>query len=278
MSEEKVPDFKPVAPIPEHRAHQPEQQLEMPTAPHMGAPMPAPMAGVDPATGAQSSVMAVLALVLGIVSLPITIFALPALIVSIVAMKQTANNKQSGRGMAIAGLVMSIISMVLLFIVVALFVVGMVASNKTSSNYNNYASPYTSAKTTVTGTKGNPVSADKYDLTVTDVKKNFKSTDPADSYATPTAGKEYILVTVTIKNRDTYTSYFSSYNFTLKDSTGTENRYVYMSGIKQFSYTGTPVGGEETAQVVFEAPVLDSSLTLIYAPSGLSNQKTEITL
>lgn len=279
MSEHKEPDFKPVAPTPQHRAPEPNGHSSVTPEHHLGAPMPTPMAGIDPnSQTTQSSVMAVLALVLGIVSLPLSIFALPALIVSIIAMKQTGNNKQGGRGMAIAGLVMSIISMIFFFLFVVLFVVGMVASKTADRNYNSYTSPTTFTKTTLTGTVGKVVSADKYDITVTEVQKNFKSADPSDKYTIPATGKEHVLVTVKLKNKDTYTSYFSAYNFTLRDSTGLENSYVYMGGTKQFLYTGTPVNSETTGQVVFEVPTSDSSLTLTYTPSSLSSQKTEIKL
>ena len=282
MSEHEDTSFKPVAPMPEHKDHQAHNHHTAPQPP-MAAPMPSAMSGLttEGITTKPASVLAVVALILGIISFFITILALPALIVSILAMKQTSGGKQTGRGMAIAGLVLSIIDMLIALFVGVILLFSIFATRNAANTINTTYSPTTSSslnssKKTLSGTVKTPLAADKYTLTVNSVQHGFKGTR---DYYTPAAGNEFILVSVTIKNNDDYSQYFSSYDFAVRDSSGVDHDNKFMLDIpSDFSYKTLEKGAEQTGNIVFEVPLTSTKQTLIYSPGYFSNDKAEIAL
>jgi hypothetical protein len=283
VSEQHDSGFKPVAPMPEHKDHQHSPSIAVPHP--MAVPMPSASSGLttEGMTIKPASVMAVIALILGILSFILPIFALPALIVSILGMKQTAGNRQSGRGMAIAGLVLSIIGILAGIFWISIFVFSFFASKgamnaATRNPISGYSSGSSSSteKSILTGTVKQPVDATKYTLTVNSIEHGFKGTR---DYYTPAVGNEYVLVNITLKNKDSYSQYYSSYDFSIKDDTGASHDNKYMIDIpSDFSYKTVESGRELTGNIVFEVPISSTRRTLIYTPSYYSTQQSEITL
>ena len=284
MSEQQESSsFKPVAPVPGNTEN---QNSKGSVEAHASTPTPAHMTGVgtnpDGSIAKQSSVLAVIALIIGIICILIPLLALPALIISIIGMKQTAGNKQSGRGMAIAGLVMSIIGMIEIVLLISLFAVGLVVSRNaantlSSSNISSTSLNNASSETkTITGVLKTAVAADRYTLTVNSVERGYK---PSSDYYTPKAGSEFILVSVTLKNNDTYAHSFSSYDFKVRDSSGVEHADKFMTGIvNELSYKSVESGNETTGNIVFEVPSGDTKQVLVYDPGYFSNQQAEVSL
>lgn len=279
MNEQQEPGFTPVTTGQEHIS-------KKDTKSEVVASHDVPMPSIDPtisdgSTSTQTSALAVIALILGIIALLVPFFALPSLIVALFAMKQTSRGKQSGRGMAIAGLVMGILAMLEFIIGAIFFVFVMVASKNidsttTTSGYSSSTSSVASSTTTLKGAMKTPLTADKYVLTSNSVQHNFAGTK---SYYVPSTGKEYVLVSVTVKNKDTYSHYFSSYDFSLRDSSGKEHTAMFMTNLpSELPYSSVATNGEITGNLVFEVPVSSSSLTLVYDPGYFSSQKAEIAL
>jgi hypothetical protein len=281
VSEHEETSFKPVAPMPEHKDHHTHNQHTAHQP--MAAPMPSSMSGLttEGMTTKPASVLAVIALILGIISFFITLLALPALIVSILAMKQTSGGKQSGRGMAIAGLVLSIIDILIALLIGVIFLFSFIAGRNAAKTINTDYTPATSTslsstKTTLTGTVKAPLVADHYTLTVNSIEHGFKGTR---DYYSPSAGNEFILVNITVKNNDAYSQYVSSYDFAVRDASGVDHDNKFMLDVpNDFSYKTLDKGAERTGNIVFEVPLNSTKQTLVYTPGYFSNNKAEIAL
>jgi uncharacterized membrane protein len=282
MNENNDQGFVPVAPKHHTTHHAPHEKSPVPSAQPSMAPMPAPMGMATDVNGVpikQTSVLAILSLILGIISVLFALLALPSLIVSIFAMKQTSQGKQAGRGMAIAGLVLSIISMLMMVFFVVMVGLGLILSNAESKNYSNSNSSssynYQSEKEIVSGILKTPVVADVYTLTVNSVDHGYK---PTKDYYVPATGSEYVVVSVTIKNTDSISRSYSPYDFKLTDDSGKTYYNKYLLGLADdFNYDTVATSANKTGSMVYEVPKDAVGLKLVYAPYS-STKQAEITL
>jgi hypothetical protein len=259
----------------------PEMPPSAPSLPvqPMSAPMPSAMSGLSSdGTERESSPMAALALILGLVSFMFPPLVLPAFIVSIIALKQTANNKKTGRGMAIAGLVISCFCLLITTLVVILFIVVIrtpLASNNDSLRKNVPVSTLKYAKH-IKGSLKVPVVTDTYTLTVAKVQYGYVT---PMQYDTPRAGNQFVVVSVDLKNTSELSQYSSRNDFKLRGSDGTEYFDAYVSELPdEFMYTDQKPGATATGNIAFEVPDTLTGWTLIYSPTSTLNAQTEVSL
>ena len=231
-----------------------------------------PATGTSPGTTPPTSGMAIAGLVMAF------IIPLLGLIFSIIGMNQTKDNKRGGRGLAIAGLIISILGMLAGLFWIVIFILA-AASTPSSNDYtfSNTSSNLSSQEATVnTGKVGEAVEAENIELTVREVKRGYV---PESEYYTPEDGKEYISVSVNLKNVGTDTQTFSSFDFKMRDGTGTEKSDAFVGGATGELSTGSlAVDGTTTGIIIFEVPSGDTKLTLIYEPSIFADEIAEIKL
>lgn len=254
---------------------QPSTDGFVPNTPTPATPTPTASAGAQPVInqGKSTSVMAVLGLVFAFLA------PLLGLIFSIIGMNQTKNNKQGGRGLAVAGLIVSIIGMIIGLAWIVLFIVAAVTADPVEPSYtydsSSLSSSLTDEQSVVAGTVGSPVSAENFDLTVKSVQRNYV---PTDEYYVPTDGKEYVLVSVELKNTGSTSENYSDYDFKLRDTAGVEEGTTYVSGIASpLDYGSLAGGGTVSGNLIFEVKKGDA-LTLVYTPSYFAREIAEVKL
>lgn len=121
------------------------------------------------------------------------------------------------------------------------------------------------------------ISFDGKEVTVTGVERNW---DSGNEFITPESGKEYVKVSVTIKNSSNSQISYNTYDWKMKDSTGdiqSPDSVVYtVDGA--LSSGELAEGGTKTGFLVFEVPSGDTGLVLQYEPGFWSSKKLEINL
>lgn len=261
MSENQADNFVPTPPT-----------ESAPTAPAPSAPHP----GSAPTSG-----MAIAALITSIIGIFVwALFPLLGLIFSILGMKDTKNGAKGGRGMAIAGLIMSILGLLAGLFWVLIFGIAMITADDIDDNYNydynSSSSSITSDTKVKSGSIGEAVTVENMELTVKEVKRNYVA---ESEYYTPDTGKEYVAVSVTINNKGSDSESFSSFDFKMRDSTGTEKSDSYVGGTTNELTSGSlAADGSTSGVMVFEVPSGDNNLVLIYEPSFFGSEKAEISL
>jgi flagellar basal body rod protein FlgC len=195
------------------------------------------------------------------------------LIFSIIGINQTKDNKRGGRGLAIAGLIISAIGMLLGLLWIILIVVAAAntdTSNNTYSSSNSSLSSLTSDNKTVTGKIGEPVTVEDVVLTVGTVSRNYM---PTSQFFEPSAGKEYVSVSVELKNNGSDSVSFGTYSFKLRDSSGLEVTSSYVGEVAGELQSGSLAanGGNTKGVIIFEVTKDDPKLVLVYEPSFLGN-------
>lgn len=206
---------------------------------------------------------------------------LVGLVLSIIGLNQTKGGKRKGRGLAIAGIIISSLTMIwgVLWLVIFVISAANTASNTNDYNYtsSDLSSISSSKSTVVSGNVAETVTVEKVDLTVREVKRGYV---PESKYYTPDAGKEYIAVSVELKNTGSESISFSSYSFTVRDSAGLELNDAYVGGVTGELESGSLAanGGSTTGVIIFEVPTADTGLVLIYEPSYFDGEVAEIKL
>lgn len=99
-------------------------------------PPPAATPYAAAATGPKTNVLAIIALVSGIVGLFFGLFSLAAVVMGHIAMSQIKKTGESGRGMAVAALILGYVGIVLGIIVVIFSIVFPLFVLGTSGLYN----------------------------------------------------------------------------------------------------------------------------------------------
>ena len=112
------------------------------------------------------------------------------------------------------------------------------------------------------------------EVTITDVVKGYTLTaadstsSSAPSYYKPASGNQYIKVTVNIKNVSSAQAALSSSEFKIQNSQGqllsTAGPNYYLKDKFQTLTIGG--GGSSSGSMIFEAPINDSNIKLVYTP------------
>jgi hypothetical protein len=231
-----------------------------------------PVTATTPGTAPSTSGMAIAGLVCAFLA------PLLGLIFSIIGLNQTKDNKRGGRGLAIAGLIISILGMLAGLFWIVIFILAAASTPDTGDyNFNSNSSSLSSQEATVkSGKVAEAVEAENIELTVQEVKRGYV---PESDFYTPEEGKEYISVRVSLKNVGVDTQSFSSFDFKMRDGTGTEKNDAFVGGVTgELSSGSLAADGTTTGLLVFEVPTGDTNLTLVYEPSIFADEKVEIQL
>jgi hypothetical protein len=107
-------------------------------------------------------------------------------------------------------------------------------------------------------------------LTVTDVQRNYTS---SDGYSTPESGKEFVRVNVKLVNGSSVTESYNEFDFKVQTSTGNRLDPTFIANAPNELQSGDLAsGGSVVGNVVFEVPRDDKNLKLIYDGSFFSNE------
>ena len=110
--------------------------------------------------------------------------------------------------------------------------------------------------------KGETVSFDSRELTVTDVKRDYQT---GNEYLQPESGNEFVIVTVTLKNNSDSDMSYNTFDFKLQDSNGVQKDedFSVLSEGKLNSGSLAP-GGTVTGKLGYQVTKDDAGLKLIY--------------
>ena len=112
-------------------------------------------------------------------------------------------------------------------------------------------------------------------IIVTKIEKSSGST-----YETPKSGKEFVIVYVTIKNNGSSNLSYNPYDFKMQNSLGQQEDISFTIIDQDTSLQSGELvsGGSVSGTIVFEEPINDSNLTLIYQDNYWSNKSIQIKL
>lgn len=123
---------------------------------------------------------------------------------------------------------------------------------------------------------GDVIKFDSKEVSVTSVERNW---DSGNQFIKPDAGKEYVKVSVSIKNDSGSTISYNALDWKMRDSSGDIKSYsIGASADDSISYGELSSGGTKVGSVVFEVPSGDNGLVLQYEPGFWSSKKLEIKL
>ena len=112
-------------------------------------------------------------------------------------------------------------------------------------------------------------------ITVTKVEKSNGS-----QYDKPKAGKEYVIVHLTIENKGEKNLSYNPYYFKMQNSQGQQENETFTIIDQDTSLQSGELvaGGKVSGTIVFEEPKDDTGLTLIYSDSIWSSKELKIKL
>lgn len=112
-------------------------------------------------------------------------------------------------------------------------------------------------------------------ITVTKVEKSAGT-----EYEKPQAGKEYVIVSVNIKNNGSTDLSYNPYDFKLQNSDGQKLDESFYTGNNDTALNSGELApsGHVSGTIAFEAPKNDSDLTLIYQDNIWSSKTLKIKL
>lgn len=124
---------------------------------------------------------------------------------------------------------------------------------------------------------GDKIEFEKRILTVSSVKRNY--VESSEFALTPEAGKEFILVNVTIENNSDSPISFGEFDFKVEDSKGVRKSSAYVGEIKnQLDYGDLAIGGKVTGNLPFEVSKGEKGLKLLFNPSFWSDKEVKVSL
>ncbi len=124
---------------------------------------------------------------------------------------------------------------------------------------------------------GDVINFEGEEITLTNVQKNYNT---GNQYSKPASGKEFIKVTVTIKNVSNENISVNPLEFKIQTSNGVQesvsgetysldDKFISAELISQGTITGS---------IIFETPKDDSSLKLVYQPNLFKGKQISINL
>lgn len=117
---------------------------------------------------------------------------------------------------------------------------------------------------------GDVISYDNKEIVVSDVVRNY---DSGNQYITPSDGKEYVKVTVSITNKSDKKADYNAYDWKMEDSTGDIKSYTYVSDDNALNSGDLAAGGTKVGTIVYEVPAGDAGLKLHYQPNMFLDDK-----
>lgn len=167
--------------------------------------------------------------------------------------------------------VLSIIGVVLAFIIIASVAGGgsKTPTDSTSST-NSTNSSNTEEKTDFKIAE--TANIDDRKLTVNSIERNYST---GNEYLKPEAGKEFVVVTITIENNGKDSINFNTFDFKMQDSNGvqlTEDFSAVSDG--KLNSGSLAAGGKVTGKIAYQVPQDDKGLKLLFTNPNLFNNKT----
>lgn len=112
-------------------------------------------------------------------------------------------------------------------------------------------------------------------ITVTKVEKS-----KGKNYDKPKAGKEYVIVHITIENKGKDNLSYNPYYFKMQNSQGQQESITFTTIDQDTAlHSGELIpGGKVSGTITFEEPTGDTGLTLVYSDSIWSSKELKINL
>ncbi len=167
------------------------------------------------------------------------------------------------------------------WLIVIIVVIGIAGSGSSDNN----STTQTSSSTTSSNTKvedenkiynvGEEAILGKGSVTVTKIEKSKGS-----SFDKPKAGKEFVIIHVTIKNKGTSNLSYNPYYFKLQNSQGQQENITLSTENNDTALNHGELieNGSVSGTIIFEEPINDSNLTLVYQDNLWSNKSIKIKL
>lgn len=135
-------------------------------------------------------------------------------------------------------------------------------SDSSSPTTKNSADKTASNEQKTEFAKGEVISFDKRDLTVTKVQRDYQT---GNQFAQPESGNEFVIVTVTLKNNSDASMTYNTFDFKLQDSDGVQKDEDIMALSEGKLNSGSLApGGTVTGKIGYQVSKGDSGLKLIY--------------
>lgn len=160
----------------------------------------------------------------------------------------------------------------LLLLMVGIFVVGCVGCgcSQNSSSGSNSSEKFVYEV-------GDVIAYGDETVIVTNFEQNYDSGDPS---IVPSKGKQFVKVDLTLENKSEDDIVIDAYEFKLEDSNGNlESIAIPTYSLEnQFLSVELVQDGKTSGSLVFEAPINDKNLKLVYDPGFYDGDRLEINL
>lgn len=215
--------------------------------------------------GTASLVLGIIAICFSfipIVSYVSFILGVLAIIFSIVSLC-----KKSSKGVAIAGLILAVIALYMAY--------SMHKGLETVVNEVGGTIENITKEEKVECNQGEEGILGNGAITVTKVERS-----KGDKWNKPSSGKEYVIVTVNIKNKGTEKLSYNPFYFKMQNSQGQQQDKTFTTIDNDTALISGELvsGGNITGTLTFEEPVGDNNLALIYSDSIWSSKELKINL
>lgn len=160
-----------------------------------------------------------------------------------------------------------------------LVVIGIIGGSGNKNNSSNQASTSSQASSNDGGKQkdATPKVGDVTKLGDREFIVNSVRRSGAFDYNTPKAGKEYVIVNVTIKNLGKDEVSYNPFDFKVQDANGAQEDETIVTLDDSLNSGTLAPGGKVTGSIPFEVPIGDKA-TLIFQPSFWSSQRVVVDL
>lgn len=213
-----------------------------------------------PAAAAQSNGLAITALVVGIVAFCLGWTGPVGLVIAIVAIVFgiLALVKKQSKGMGITGLVLGGLALITALIITSLGAAILGGIAQTANTVSNEQKAIDSAQKDFA--KGKTATFDKLEVKATTVTQPWQSTD---GFSKPDDGKEFVMVSLDIKNTSDATVSVNPFDFKLDDA-GVAASYELANTSTPLNAVELKPGSSVTGDLVFQAKQGATGLKLQY--------------
>jgi Domain of unknown function (DUF4352) len=264
-------------------SEQPQEPTSAPTEPTQPVPASPTPAQVHPS---QTNGLAVASLVTGIIAL-VTGWVFIGIVIGIAAivLGAIALKKPHGKGMSIAGIITGAVGALAglafaAFWIIALFAAGSIANSgiKSAEFYAQELKSSQAAEQSLIESdkdfdKGETARFGLFDVKVNSVELNYQ---PTEDYYTPGDGNQFVLVNMSVTNKDDSPNYITSYDFKL-NADGVADSSYFLDVAPAFNGGQVSSNATTTGNIVFKAPIGAKQLKLQYETTA-NNSKDYTTV
>ncbi len=204
--------------------------------------------------------------VMGIISLACAFFGLqlPGFIIGLIGAKKAKEEGRSATLSKVGWIINLILMIIVILVLVPLLVLGFIGANQASKTAQDISNSSQSRVNEATSQKafkkGETAQFGDLDVAVTSVMRNYV---PVAEYRRAPAGKELIVLDLSITNKGKENASVASYNFKV-DENGVQTNTSYVDGPgKQLESVQLAPGATVSGQIVFEVTANATGLKLI---------------